>query len=30
VAVIDFTPAREPPTTAPMLAISSSIWINIS
>ena len=29
VAVILFTPAREAPTTAPMLAISSSIWIKV-
>ena len=27
VAVIDFTPARDAPITAPMLAISSSIWM---
>jgi predicted secreted protein len=29
VAVIDFTPAREAPITAPRLAISSSIWIKV-
>jgi hypothetical protein len=29
VAVIDFTPAREAPITAPRLAISSSIWMNV-
>ena len=27
VAVMDFTPATEAPTIAPMLAISSSIWM---
>jgi hypothetical protein len=29
VAVIDFTPAREAPITAPRLAISSSIWMKV-
>jgi hypothetical protein len=29
VAVIDFAPARDAPITAPILAISSSIWINV-
>ncbi len=29
VAVIAFAPAREAPITAPMLAISSSIWMNV-
>jgi hypothetical protein len=29
VAVMDFTPAREAPITAPKLAISSSIWMKV-
>jgi hypothetical protein len=29
VAVIDLTPAREAPITAPRLAISSSIWMKV-
>jgi hypothetical protein len=29
VAVIDLTPAREAPITAPKLAISSSIWMKV-